>query len=230
MNNGEQTTNNRFEWFEENPTKSIITYTIFIVGVTWGGSYFILDENKVNVIRAEVENEKAITNQYKAKTEVLEDQITQLRNENKKYLEWLSGTPNTIPYLELKINTLNEELHPKKNIGRGNGILEDLQGSGTGKVGVPAYVNAATLNIGEGWVDQNTNLTFGVNQVLQDFTAEALIGIPGQKEQELKQVKPGKSWIFTKGAKQYQFVVKNINWYTNKVEVELREIVDSSKK
>jgi hypothetical protein len=210
-------------WFSDHPATTIIGHTILVGTVVCAATYFVLDENKVNDIKAQVD-------QYKAKTEFLEDQITQLRDENKKYLEWLSGTPNTIPYFEQKIKSLNNEIHPKKIIGQGNVILDDDKVSGTGIVGTLAYSIATTLNIGEAWVDPKTYLTFGVNQVFQDFTAAALIGIPGEKEQELKQVKPGKSWIFTKGAKQYQFVVKNINWYTNKVEVELREIVDSSKK
>jgi outer membrane murein-binding lipoprotein Lpp len=207
-------------WFSDHPATTIIGHTILVGTVVCAATYFVLDENKVNDIKAQVD-------QYKAKTEFLEDQITQLRDENKKYLEWLSGTPNTIPYFEQKIKTLKDAIHPKKIIGHINETLEDDQVSITGTVA--PYAIITSLNVGDAWVDPKTNLTFGVNQVFQDFTANALIGIPGGEEQELKQVKPGKSWTFTKGAKQYQFVVKNINWYTNKVEVELREIVDSSK-
>lgn len=44
--------NNRFEWFEKNATRSIVYYTIFIATTTWAVSFFILDENKINVIKA----------------------------------------------------------------------------------------------------------------------------------------------------------------------------------
>lgn len=214
--------NNWLERFEKHPAKIIITLiftgTITIIALTHA-----YDETTLNIVKATVD-------QHKAKIESLEFEIAKLREENKKYLEWLSGTPNTIPYLEQKIKSLNEEIHPKKIVGHGNVILDDVQVSGTVIVGTPAYSNTTTLNIGEGWVDAKTNATFGIGPIAPDFTMSAVLGLPGAKPQELKQVKAGNSWIFTKDAKRYQLTVLKIDWYTNKAEIKLVEIEDAEKK
>lgn len=153
-----------------------------------------------------------------------------MREENKKYLEWLTATPNSIPYLEQKINSLNEEIHPKKIIGHAQIKEDDDQVSGTVTVGIPTYSNSTTLNIGEGWVDAKTNATFGIGLIAPDFTMSAVFGLPGTKPQELKQVKAGNSWIFAKDAKHYQLTVMKIDWFTNKAEVQLVEIENATKK
>src|SRR5207237_10846135 len=94
-------------WFESSPARSVIIHTLVVAGAVWAAFAFVFDENKVNAFKAQVESEKATSNQYKAKTEVLEVEIARLRDENKKYQEWLTATPATIPFFESRLKALN---------------------------------------------------------------------------------------------------------------------------
>lgn len=208
-------------WFEEHPARSIIIYTIVIAGAMWVAFIFVFDENKVAVYRAQVENEKATTNQYKAKTEVLEVEIARLRDENRKYLEWMVRTPNTLPYLEQRIKQLTEEnSRPKADLA-GAGCSES---SATATLSSPPYSIARTLNVGESLIDPKTGATFGVGRITADFSASAVVDLPGEKPQELAQVKAGSSWSFAKDGKHYQLVVSKVDWFSNKAEVILKEL------
>lgn len=208
-------------WVETNPARSFIIYTIFIAGTVWVAFAFIFDENKVAVYKAQVENEKASANQYKAKTEVLEVEVAQLREENKKYLEWMVSTPNTIPYLEQKINRLVEENNRQKSELVG---VAHAESSGTATLSLPLYLNSKVLNVGESLIDPKTNITFGIGRITPDFTTSAVLNIPGAKPQELSQVKAGSSWTFYTDNRHYQLTVSKIDWFSNKAEVILKEI------
>lgn len=207
------------DWFNKRTLKtfvSFVSYTSFVVVATWASFRYIYVQREVDF--------------FEAKAQALEVQVAQLREENKKYLEWLSGTPKTIPYLEQKINSLNDELHPKKITVQGKITTEDAILSGTVSVEIPPYSNIKTLNINEAWVDPKTKVVFSIGRIMPDFSVSAVLGLPGEKTQKLEQVKDGDNWIFVKDAKRYQLTVWNVNWYSNKVEVRLVEILDATKK
>lgn len=79
-------------WFQEHPITTIIGHTILVATTTWLVSSFIIDENKVNLYRAQAENasaqiksEQVITEQYKAKVSILEADVANLREGANKY-------------------------------------------------------------------------------------------------------------------------------------------------
>lgn len=213
-------------WFENHPIRSIIIHTIIVAGAVWAAFAFIFDENKVAVYRAQVENEKTTANQYKAKTEVLEVEIARLREESRKYLEWMVNTPNTIPYLEQRIKTLTDENNRQK--AQLAGIVR-VEPSAAGSLVRPLYSNFKVMNIGESFVDPRTNATLGIGRIAPDFTASVLLNVPGEKARELAQAKPGETWTFTKNDKQYQITLSKIDWFANKAEVQLKEVENKPK-
>jgi hypothetical protein len=208
-------------WFEDHPARSIIIHSFIVAGAVWAAFAFVFDDNKVAAIRAQAENEKAAADQHKAKTEFLEVEIARLREENRKYLEWMANTPNTIPYLEQKLKHLVEE----------NGLQKSeltratrTESSGVTAPSVLPYSNTKVLNVGESLVDPKTDATLGIGRITQDFTASAVLNLPGEKPQELAQVKAGASWTFDKDDKRYQLTVSKVDWFLNKAEVILKEI------
>lgn len=208
-------------WFEAHPVRSIILHTLVVAGAVWAVFAFVFDENKVAVYIAQAESEKASANQYKAKTEVLEVEIARLREENSKYLEWMVNTPNTIPYFEDKIKHLVEENSRQKSELTGMGRAES---SSSATLSAPPYSNSQVLNVGETLVDPKTNATFGIGKITSDFTTSAVLSLPGEKPQDLSQVKAGTSWMFDKGDESYQLIVTKIDWFSNKAEVIVKEI------
>jgi hypothetical protein len=215
-------------WFQNHPASSILGHTLVVAGAVWAAFYFVFDENKVAVYRAQVETEKATAGQFKAKTEVLEVEISRLRNENRKYLEWMVNTPKTIPYLEERIKALTEENTKQK-----------VQLSKLGQVSKPApneggaalpYTLSRTLNVGEAFVDPQTNATLGIGRISQDFTTNVVVNIPGEKPQEISSVMAGNSWTFRKNDKSYSLTLAKVDWFSNKAEVVIKELVGSSGK
>ena len=208
-------------WFESHPARSIIIHSLIVAGAVWAAFAFVFDESKVAVYKAQAENEKASANQYKAKTEVLEVEIARLREENRKYLEWMANTPNTIPYLEEKIKHLVEENNRQKSELARVARAESL---GSATPSVPLYSIAKVLNVGESLIDPKTNATLGIGRITPEFTTSAVLNLPGEKSQELAHVKAGTSWTFDKDDKRYQLTVLKVDWFSNKAEVILKEV------
>lgn len=69
-------------WFEENPTKSVIVYTILIATTTWAISTYVLQDNRIALLRSELDSQKALSEQYRAKSELLSKDLESVRAEN----------------------------------------------------------------------------------------------------------------------------------------------------
>ncbi len=77
-------------WLQDHPSTFVITYTLLIAGATWGASTFILQDNRMNLAKSELEAQKALVEQYRAKSELLQNDIEVLRAENQEYKGWLA--------------------------------------------------------------------------------------------------------------------------------------------
>ncbi|WP_353367433.1 hypothetical protein [Acidovorax sp. FG27] len=214
-------------WFESSPARSVVIHTLVVGAAVWAAFAFIFDENKVAVVRAQAESEKATASQYKAKTEVLEVEIARLRDENKKYQDWLTAAPTTIPFFESRLKAVSDE----------NATLrQELAAIKAGSTSTPAlaaggqrqtYTAGRTLSLGEAFVDPKTNATIGIGTITSNFTADGSVTLPGQKAQELGVIKPGDNWLYTHDGKRYQLVVLKVDWFSNKAEVLVKELGDA---
>ena len=194
-------------WFENHPIRSIIGHTLLVAAATATAYVFLFDSNKVSAAKAE-------TDQYKAKTETLESEISSLRDENGKYLEWLSSTPSTIPYLEKKVADLTQDNQELRSSSGEKQIVPNISTpSGRG----------ATISIGQTFVDDLTGFTFGLLNVNKDFTADVLLVFPRGEKRVLKTVKTGERWGFTFKSVPYHVQLRHVDWYSNKATVAIKE-------
>ena len=46
-------------WFQEHPVTTIVGHTILVATTTWLVSSFVIDENKINLYKAQAENANA---------------------------------------------------------------------------------------------------------------------------------------------------------------------------
>ena len=97
-------------WFSDHPSTSIITYTLLVVGATWATSTFVLQDNRLNLAKSEVESQKSLAEQYKSKSELLQKDIEALRAENQEYRTWLSQSKDAIPIMVPQIIDLRKQL------------------------------------------------------------------------------------------------------------------------
>jgi hypothetical protein len=230
-------------WFERHPATSILGWTIIVGTVVWAAFYFIYDTSKIDSYKAQIESYKAQadtykgqidiakirTDQYVAKTDVLETQLRQLRDENSKLLKWLENAPNTIPYFEKQINELtkdNTKLKEQSIItAKGEGLVY--------KPGETPYSYTKTFMKGESFVDPKTKAVLGVKYIYSGNDAEIRLQLPGSKGEDLKNISPGTSWDFVDGGKKYKLIITILNYYTgtaeaNVIEIPMNNIKDNS--
>lgn len=196
-------------WFEDNPTKSVISYTFVVGAVVWGFSNFILDENKVNFY-------KAVSEQYNAKVSVLENEVSTLKAENDRYRSWLMQDKKSFPSLESKIKDLEIALDEAIN-----------RPATTGGVAVPEpqlYEFSKSFNKGESFIDPKTKAVIGVSDVASDYTARIVVALPNGEKKEITGAKPGTTWSFDKGGRKYNLTLDSVNWLNNSLKASVSEI------
>jgi exonuclease VII large subunit len=190
-------------WFEANPTKSVITYTLLIVGTTWATSTFILQDNRLNLAKSELESQQTLTEQYKSKAELLQRDIDALRVENAEYRTWLSRTKDAIPVIVPRINELKSRV----------AVLEE-EGK-TLRAQNPSAIQAQpekTVNRGIAFIDDAMNLIVTLKEVSVDRTAQLRIKFPDKDVPIEQSVSPGQQWKFKFKNKGYKFTVTEISF------------------
>ena len=211
-------------WIENSPVRSLIVHTIVVFVATWGAFVYFFDEKKVNGYRAQAETEKATAGQFKAKTEVLEVEISRLKDENKKYLDWLTASPQTIPYFENKLKALTaENTTLKLELTTAEILATDNPFTNLDSKSF-SYVATKTLSLGEAYVDPRTNATIGIGRITPEFTAKGSVTLPGQDQRNFDSIQAGDNWVFTVEKTQFQLSVLKVDWFSNKAEVMIKEI------
>jgi len=207
-------------WFESNPTKSIITYTLVIVTFTWAASFFVLDENKVNLYKAQVENEKTVNRQLNVKISVLEEKLLSLSNENNRFEKWLFEDTSSYPFLIEKITELEKKIKTK-----------DLKKHTTDKakqlsnIVKKPYLYSEVFVMGQSFTDPLTNATLGVSQISIKYTADIYLYLPGKEAIEEVGIKPGTSWIYEYNKKQYKLTLNTVNWTGSTLKATVVEVL-----
>lgn len=209
-------------WFEDNPFRSIIIYTIIVSTVVCGFTTFILDENKVNYYRAESENYKAQLEMYNTKVLFFETEIADLKETNRKYLLWLENTPDSIPFLESEIIQLENE-----NTKLQKQILDYINITNSNNKEVDLYQSLYPLNKGEAIIDEESGLTIGVSDIHINFVADITLTLAGEKTESKNSVKPGEVIYFENSGKKFKITIIGINWYNDKIDVEIREVANN---
>src|SRR5438874_194418 len=136
-------------WFEDNPGKSVISYTLLIAGATWAISTFVLQDNRLNLARSELESQKTSTEQYKSKVELLQRDIELLRSENAEYRNWLGQTKDAIPVIVPRIADLKEKVTK---------LETELSHARDASPASPNLAQDHTVQIGSAFVDETTGL------------------------------------------------------------------------
>lgn len=172
-------------WFEDNPTKSVIGYTMVVAAFTWAVSTFILQENRVNLIKAELDSQKAVTEQYKSKVELLQREMDAVRSENSEYRAWASQTKDAIPAIIPRINELKAK-------------ISDLERISSATPPPSKYKTTSQFQVkrGKAFVDSETGLVVTVVKVDAKNNASIIVKLPGQSAAKEQEFYPGWQWNF----------------------------------
>lgn len=199
-------------WFEDNPTKSVIGYTLVIAGFTWAVSTFVLQDNRINLLRSEADSQKVIAEQYKSKVELLQREVDTVRAENAEYRAWLSQAKDAVPIIVPHIIELKAKIAELESRPPG------VQASGTLTVGPPAEV---TVYRGRAHIDPNIGLVFTVLSVDVDRRARVAIKLPDRSNAEESTVYAGQQWKFNSDNALYTLTLTEVNFAADSVNLQL---------
>ncbi|MGF1845411.1 hypothetical protein L4C39_19920 [Vibrio clamense] len=201
-------------WFENNPTKTVISHTFVVAAATWAAFFFVFDENKIKLVETKAQKYQAETKEVLARNSVLLAQRDLLIEENKKYLRWLESTPNTLPFYEVELEKLNRKvasLEGELQVAeqQGNNIEQPEQPEQPEEA---VYVYWRTLKVGESFIDPQTQVVLGVQTIEYELTAQTNVSFPNGEGKSRKDSKPGDSWPFSVGERKYVLVLQSLDW------------------
>lgn len=203
-------------WFSNHPCTSIISHTLIVAAGVWAFSVFVLDDNKINLYKAQVENSKTISEQHMQKVSSLESEIAKLKSENERYLAWLSAEPASFPSLSLRISSLERDLAAAKLTSRSTDANEEAARE-------ILYEYSKEFSKGESFKDPITRAVIGVSDISSDFTARGIVALPNGKKIEILKAKPGDSWDFSNSGKNYRLTLDAVNWNNNSIKASVSE-------
>lgn len=195
-------------WFENNAAKSVITYTLVVAGTTWAVSTFILQDNRIALVRSELESQKTLTEQYKAKTELLQKDLEVLRTENSEYKAWLGQAKDAVPIIVPRMLELKQQI--TKLEGEAAELKKHSPSAGSAK-------RERTVGLGRAFLDEETGVIFTLKKTYPDRLAAVVIKLPDQVNYLEQSVLPGQQWKFKAKGKQYSLTLMEVNFYGDTV-------------
>jgi len=198
-------------WFENNATKSIISYTLVITGATWAVSTFVFQDNRINLLKSETDSQKAIAEQYKSKVELLQREIDGVRAENAEYRAWLYQAKDAVPIMVPRLTEL------KAKIAELESRTLNVQASEA----VAAPPAEARVSRGKAHIDHATGLVFTVLNVDVERRARVAVKLPGQNTAQELTVYAGWQWKFEFKHSQYTLTLSEVNFPGDSVSIQL---------
>jgi len=195
-------------WFENNPTKSVIGYTLVIAGATWATSTFILQDNRLNFARSELQSQKSLTEQYKSKADLLQRDIDALRSENAEYRTWLGQTKDAIPVIVPRITALKEKV---ATLEAESARLRAISPTSS------KSIRELNSHLGSASIDDVTGLIFTVKRTTPDRVAQVVVKFPGKDVPVEATINPGQQWRFKFKDKDYLLTVTDISFLGDSV-------------
>lgn len=199
-------------WFEHNPTKSVISYTLVIIAATWAVSTFVIEDNRLNLAQAQLEAQKALTEQYKSKSELLQRDIDAIRSENSEYRSWLGKIDNAIPVIIPTITELKQKI---SELEAAAAIIKSVS---------PVDVQPdrdVTVRVGTAYIDAETGLIFTVISTNPNRTAKISIKLPESDAPMEDEISPGKQWRFKFNGEEFLITAVTISFLGDFVDLRI---------
>ncbi len=86
------------------------------------------------------------------------------------------------------------------------------------------FVQSASINTGQVFIDSYTGLTFGIRHITYDRQAFGSITLPKAESQEISNISPGQKWLFTFQGKNFELILLELNYLYDSFKIQLSEI------
>ena len=201
-------------WFERNATKSVIAYTLVVAAATWATSTFILQDNRLSLLRSEVDSQKTLVEQYKSKVDLLQRDLDVLRAENSEYRTWLGQTKDAIPAIIPRISELKTKV---ATLEADNATLR------TSNPNTRTVAKEQSATRGRAFIDPETGLILTVKGTTTDRTAAVILKLPESLSTIEQMVNPGAQWKFAVNKMLYVLTITEISFVGDVVRFTITE-------
>lgn len=209
---------------ERHPGYTLLLVTISVMTITWAILTFVLEDNKVNFykaqiesVKAEAENFKSENSSYKSKIEFLEKENAKLNSINQVYFNYIEKDPNAIIFLQKRLDDLTEQNLLLKN---GSSLL--LDSAFTASTINSTYNVKAEISRGEAYFDEVTGLVIGLNEINYYRQANVNFTLPGKEEKRMK-VEAGSKFEFKSKMRNYELIIIQVDYYSNQLTIQIKE-------
>ncbi|MBS5908149.1 hypothetical protein [Dysgonomonas mossii] len=199
---------------EKNPTKSLVIYTIAVIGAVWAILTFVLDDNKESLHKKQIDNLNTIIDIKEEKIKHLERENSILINTNQKYIEWLQSSPQSIHFFTNKIKELENVIQKDTIIIEKTSVKQEKH---------TKFFTENTIREGHAFIDKKTGAVIGINYIKTDKTAEGILNLPNQKEKQINNFIAGNKWSFTFENVEYELFIKEINYIGSSYKIIMQE-------
>lgn len=216
--------------FERNPTYTLLIVIVTVMTATWGVLTVILEDNKINFykaqvesIKAECENIKSTASQYQARIEHLEKENEKLNELNNNYLEWISQSGSPLPFFKKRVEELtSEKLLLMKVTNASHEVNFDSSRFAGQEAGPNKYKVTKDIDRSSAFLDEKTGLIVGVTDINVDYEATLQVSFPDNTVKNEK-VKVGKVYNFNLDGHKYQLIVKKVEFIYGYVSIQIIE-------
>ena len=192
-------------WFESNPTKSVIGYTILIIGVTWAFYKFTFEESKIDNYKSQIETKQATITQYQARIEYLEEENQKFKSELKDFEEWNSKSENpTLFYKSQYEKTiLSRNDSTKTNISQKNNLENIL------------------INKSESYINKDLDLIIGLKDVSVNYGCFFNISYGNKLNQNFENKKVGETLVLDSNKGKIKVTINKVNYVYSSIEISI---------
>lgn len=214
------TNNLMANWFETNQTKTIIVYTLFIVGATWAFYKFTFEENKIELYKAQVESKQSEISQYRAKIEFLEKENANYAITIKEFEDWNAKSQNPALFYKSKFE---EIVSLKQKFEQYAALNTDLDTVNTGDVIAlkSSFPIDAIIRKGNAYINDKENIVIALNDVNIEGNCNLTMSVGAKKNDVQNNIKAGTSFQRVVGKKILNIIVSETDFITSKIKVHI---------
>lgn len=211
-------------WFENNPTKSILSYTFVLFTTAFAASYFLFATNRDDNHRLEKEQLQSIILSLKEKNEMYEFEIRNLREERNNLTEWIQSMPGSVMYFDKKIKELEGKIiYDTIRINVRGGVLPLLKEDS--EINQENYIfESNSTSKGHSVIDVRTNATIGLNEINVNRTASGVLNLPNQERKKISDVIAGDKWSFVHNGQKFELTIVEINFMRDTYKILIKQI------
>ncbi|NEX82897.1 hypothetical protein [Aeromonas rivipollensis] len=215
-------------WFENNPTKSVLLHTIVVATATWAAFTFIFDENRVKFHEAKVTKAEAETKEIGARNTVLVTRIDYLTKENDRLQRWLESEPKTIPYYEKHVAELSKKIESLEgSLNEIRSSASEKQSEGLWKEVMKKYDFIQMKPVQTSIRDPHTNLVIGAERISSSGSTKIRITFPDGERIEKDDVYPGDTWDYTYKGSKFRLILDSADWASQQYSTRIIELGQS---